>query len=388
MISRLGLSLKSLYVISATTLTSSTYRAFATRSHSVARSTQPQAISMSPWALSELAKQAIADAEAEFKDKPNVVDPDSNNSTDNQFSICIAKHFLIKAAPQFLDSSASKDEDRLVKVGRSVADLILLAESSDEKDQIINGLTHIVQQCDVLSSDFKVPKVRYGKTGLEMPIISLGTMRFQQTWGGKIDNFDKINPKVQANLVAILKHAICDLGINHIEAARGYGSSDFQIGYALKELFDNGTVKREDLIVQTKVNAMKASDFRATIDKTLSNLQLDYVDLFSVHGLNMQYHYDLVFNNPSGENLMDIIREYKAKGKIRHVGFSTHAQPSLIKRCIETDQFEYANVHYHAFGSYTASGGGEFGGNREVVKLMKEKDMGIFIISPSDKGGR
>ena len=49
--------------------------------------------------------------------------------------------------------------------------------------------------------------------------------------------------------------------------------------------------------------------------------------------------------------------------------------------------FDYANIHFHAFGSYTASGGNTEG-NKEVVKLMNEKDMGVLIISPNDKGGR
>jgi len=85
---------------------------------------------------------------------------------------------------------------------------------------------------------------------------------------------------------------------------------------------------------------------------------------------------------------MDIVREYQEKGKIRHVGFSSHGQPGLILKCIETDQFDYANIHYHAFGSYTASGGGLYGGNEEVMRILKKKEMGIFIISPYDKGGR
>jgi len=112
----------------------------------------------------------------------------------------------------------------------------------------------------------------------------------------------------------------------------------------------------------------------------------------------MDSMYDLIFDNPNKdngeENLIDIIKEYQRQGKIRHIGFSTHGQPSLIKKCIESDVFDYCNVHYHYFGSYTASGGShtlgnhEYSGNLENIKLMKEKDMGVFIISPYDKGGR
>ena len=101
-------------------------------------------------------------------------------------------------------------------------------------------------------------------------------------------------------------------------------------------------------------------------------------------------YYDMIFNNPNEgeENLIDIIREYQKAGKIRHIGFSTHGQPELIRKLIETDAFVCCNLHYHYFASYTASGGGLYGGNLENVRLMKEKDMGVFVISAYDKGGK
>ncbi len=167
-----------------------------------------------------------------------------------------------------------------------------------------------------------------------------------------------------------------------------YGSSEIQIGQLLQDLYKEGVTKREDLIIQTKVNAMKPAEFRKTLESSFDHLKTDYLDLFSFHGINLDSQFDLIFNNPDGENLIDIIREYQKEGKIRHVGFSTHGQPEIIKKCIETDVFEYCNLHYHYFGSYTASGGGIGGCNLEILRLMKERDMGVFVISAYDKGGR
>jgi hypothetical protein len=71
------------------------------------------------------------------------------------------------------------------------------------------------------------------------------------------------------------------------------------------------------------------------------------------------------------------------------MGFSTHGSTELILQLINTNVFEYVNLHYHYFGSYTASGGGKDGdGNLDCVKLLHDKNMGIFVISPFDKGGR
>lgn len=40
--------------------------------------------------------------------------------------------------------------------------------------------------------------------------------------------------------------------MTHVETAKGYGSSQLQLGFALKKLFDSGEVKRDDIIIQTK----------------------------------------------------------------------------------------------------------------------------------------
>ena len=208
-----------------------------------------------------------------------------------------------------------------------------------------------------------------------MPIVTLGCMRFQQSWDGAAQ-MDQVSPSCQSNVAKILKHAVQTLGINHIETARAYGCSELQLGEAFQELFDSSTVKREDLIIQTKVNPMPPKSFRTTLDKSFEVLRLDYVDLFSFHVVNMDFMYDLIFDNGEEENLIDIVREYQAAGKIRHVGFSTHGRAELITRLIDTDQFDYVNLHYHAFESYTASGDGTFGGNLQNIRLMKQKDMG------------
>jgi predicted aldo/keto reductase-like oxidoreductase len=349
------------------------------------------ASTMSPWSLNDWARSAIAEAQEEHRksNEPDIVDPNSNRNTANQISISIAKKFLTRASPKFLKSDSAQDEDRLVKVGRSVTDLVSLVGEKDnctenEEETLKLGLGNVVEQCDILASEnLNVPKKRFGKTGINMPVVTLGCMRFQQSWNGS----KEVNPEVQANLVKLLHYAITKLGINHIETARGYGTSEEQLGKAFAEVFKMG-VKREDLIIQTKVNAMPAKAFRATLEKSFKLLGLDYIDLFSFHGLNMEFAYKLIFDNEGDENLIDIIKEYQAAGKIKHIGFSTHGQPELVRKCIETDEFEYVNLHYHAFGSYTATGGGQFGGHLENVRLMNDKDMGVFIISPYDKGGR
>jgi predicted aldo/keto reductase-like oxidoreductase len=154
-------------------------------------------------------------------------------------------------------------------------------------------------------------------------------------------------------------------------------------------MIENGEIKREDIIVQTKVTPAKTNDeFRKTFDSSWKNMsKIGYIDLFSFHGLNNGKQYDWVFQEGGNYTVAEELLE---EGKIKHVGFSTHGTPDLIRKTIETDKMEYVNLHYHYFGSYHSSfyEDGEGGhGNAFNVQLAKSKDMGVFIISPVDKGG-
>ena len=86
----------------------------------------------------------------------------------------VALSFLKGVVPEFCKES----NDRLVKVGRNIQSLIKM------KDEIPleESLNLMVQECKLLVQEggIKVPKVRFGKTEIEMPIVTLGCMRFQQ----------------------------------------------------------------------------------------------------------------------------------------------------------------------------------------------------------------
>jgi Predicted oxidoreductases of the aldo/keto reductase family len=70
-------------------------------------------------------------------------------------------------------------------------------------------------------------------------------MRYQFQWQDQVP--EKIPPDNQANLRATIQRA-WDVGITHIETARGYGTSEMQLGWVL------GQFPREQLIVQTKIS--------------------------------------------------------------------------------------------------------------------------------------
>ncbi|MGY8651308.1 MAG: aldo/keto reductase, partial [Verrucomicrobiia bacterium] len=72
---------------------------------------------------------------------------------------------------------------------------------------------------------------RFGKTELQMPVFSCGGMRYQHKWSDI--EWSEVPEAGQKNLEATIKRAV-EVGINHIETARGYGSSEMQLGPVLK----------------------------------------------------------------------------------------------------------------------------------------------------------
>ena len=85
---------------------------------------------------------------------------------------------------------------------------------------------------------------RFGKTEIDIPVFSCGGMRYQEKWDDM--PWEDVPKAGQENIERILAYAL-EKGINHIETARGYGSSEMQLGYALKQF------SRESYILQTKV---------------------------------------------------------------------------------------------------------------------------------------
>lgn len=208
---------------------------------------------------------------------------------------------------------------------------------------------------------------RFGRTELQMPVFSCGGMRYQYKWQDIADS--DVPADNQANLAATIHRAV-ELGINHIETARGYGSSEMQLGKVLPKL------PREKLIVQTKVAPVAdAKEFRQTFEQSLKYLQLDYVDLLGLHGINTAEILDYSIR-PGG--CLDVARQLQAEGKVRFVGFSTHGATDLIVEAINTNEFDYVNLHWYYINQW----------NWPAIAAATRHDMGVFIISPSDKGGK
>lgn len=207
---------------------------------------------------------------------------------------------------------------------------------------------------------------RFGRTELQMPVFSCGGMRYQYKWQDLPQS--EIPAANQRNLEATIRRSF-ELGINHIETARGYGSSEMQLGQILPKL------PREKLIFQTKLSPKPDPlDFQRNFKQSLNFCQLDYVDLLGIHGINNE---ETFYNTMRPGGCLESAKKLKAEGKVKHIGFSTHGSTEIITKAIETGEFDYVNLHWYYINQW----------NWSAIEAAQRHDMGVFIISPTDKGG-
>lgn len=210
---------------------------------------------------------------------------------------------------------------------------------------------------------------RFGRTELPMPLFSCGGMRFQQSWK---DTGQDIEPAAQQRLEDTVRAGL-EVGVTHIETARGYGTSERQLGLLLPRL------DRDELIVQTKI--APESDPQQFVDNvvdSLRRLRVDRVDLLSLHGINT---WEKLWWAVRPGGCLARARQLQDRGLVGAVGLSTHGTTDLITAALEHEGdggFDYVNLHWYFISQR----------NWSCVELATERDMGVFIISPADKGGR
>jgi predicted aldo/keto reductase-like oxidoreductase len=112
-----------------------------------------------------------------------------------------------------------------------------------------------------------IPTRTLGKTGLKLPILGFGGAALPKVW---------LNPLSHQDRVALVRHAY-DRGLRYFDTAGNYFESQAILGEALKE-------RRRQVCLVTKVETTMPEEVRQAVEKSLKELQTDYLDVLLIHG--------------------------------------------------------------------------------------------------------
>lgn len=168
-------------------------------------------------------------------------------------------------------------------------------------------------------------KRRLGDTGLNISPLGLGTVKFGRNQGVKYPKgFDLPDDKHLEELLAVAK----DLGINTLDTAPAYGSSEKRLGKLLSG-------QRQDWIIVGKAGEefedgqssfhFTADHFKKSLERTLKRLDTNYIDCLLIHsdGNDMD-----ILNNDS---LIRVMHDFKDQGLVHAIGASTKTVDGGIK---------------------------------------------------------
>jgi len=203
-----------------------------------------------------------------------------------------------------------------------------------------------------------------GKLGTKVSALGFGCMRLPITEDGKINRLEAIK---------LIRKGI-DNGITYVDTAWTYhgGESEVVLGMALKD----GYRERVTLVTKCPVGRQeftKQEHFDQYLDEQLQRLDEESVDFYLFHALNKKTFEEKVL----GLNLLERAMKAKEDGKIKHLGFSFHDTPEVLKEIIDSGYFELMLVQYNIVDQV----------NHEMINYAGRKGLAVATMG-SVGGGR
>ena len=206
-------------------------------------------------------------------------------------------------------------------------------------------------------------KYRIDRHGNELSVLGYGCMRFSKK-GNAID-IDKAEKEIMEAF-----HA----GVNYFDTAYVYGGSEAALG----EILERNNI-RNKVNIATKLPQYLIGS-RAAIDRffneELSRLRTDHVDYYLMHHLTDIAMWEKLKN----VGILDWIREKKASGAIRNIGFSYHGNTDNFLKILNDYDWDICQVQYNYFDEYSQAGS-------EGVKAAYAKGIPVVIMEPL-RGGK
>ncbi len=209
-----------------------------------------------------------------------------------------------------------------------------------------------------------LPLRPFGKTGHTLPVLGMGGSAFVQLFNASYG----VPLLTEDERVAIVRRGY-DAGIRYFDTARVYGESERIMGRGLKSV-------RENCYVSTKVHIPDPRRTRESVERSLKELDMDYVDCVQIHspaieaiGFEgaMKMHAELVK-----------LRDEKL---LRFIGLTTHVAFETVHQMIETDGFDQVLLAYgyvrRGMNTILSNGNVEF----RNMCLAAANDRGMAVVA-------
>ncbi len=189
--------------------------------------------------------------------------------------------------------------------------------------------------------------VRLGRTGLMVTRIGFGALPIQC-----LD---------RDSAVEVVRHAY-KRGINFFDTARGYTTSESDLGRALGDLGD-------EVIVATKAVYKNMEKLEEDFTTSINNLQRAYIDLFQFHIVNYDHELEAILKKGGP---LEFLEQEKRRGRLRHIGITSH-RPAMMVKALKTGQFETVQVPFNYIETEPLA---------ELIPLARSQDIGIIAMKP------
>jgi len=194
-------------------------------------------------------------------------------------------------------------------------------------------------------------RLELGRTGLEVNRLGFGGIPIQRV--------------TEQQAVETVLHAV-ESGVDFIDTARAYTTSERRIGLALKQ-----TDKR--VVLASKTQGKTAAQAREDLEASLKELQRDHIDLYQCHFVRNEKEYQQVIS-PGGA--LEFLTRAKEQGLIGHIGITSHSL-DLMNRILDDGLFETIMVCY----SFLEPKAGE-----TIIPRALAKNIGVIAMK-SFSGG-
>lgn len=196
--------------------------------------------------------------------------------------------------------------------------------------------------------------------GEPLSVLGYGCMRFP-TKNGRIDE-----EKADAQMFYAFNK-----GVNYYDTAYPYhaGRSEVMLGK-----FINKHGIRDKVYIADKLPAFLVSrpeQIEKYFNTQLTRLNTDYIDYYLMHMLDSLHSWQKL----KDFGILEFIKEKKASGQIKHVGFSFHGRPEEFIKILEDYEWEFCQIQFNYLDEYNQAG-------LAGLKRADELGIGVIVMEP------